>query len=95
MKTIHSLAAAAGILLALAGPSLAASQTHHSAGARSAYARATETDRSGAYYYGPNRAGDAYGAASGAQGWGASGYSYGAQQTPAYPGPEYGEPNGW
>lgn len=89
------LTATAGILLTIAGPSLAASRTHHSAGAYSAYARGAETDRSGAFYYGPNRnAAPSYGAAA-AQGWGAPGDAYGAQQSPAYPGPEYGEPNGW
>ena len=47
MKKLHVLTAAAGILLALAGPTLAASRNHRAA---DAYA---SSDRSGAYYYGP------------------------------------------
>jgi hypothetical protein len=61
MKKIQILTSAAAILLALAGPSLAASRTHRAvdpyasgvnrSGAADAYA--SGADRSGAYYYGP------------------------------------------
>ena len=54
MKTIHILATAAALLVAATAPSLAASRTHR---AQDAYASGTATtDRSGAYYYGPQRA---------------------------------------
>ena len=54
MKTIGTLTAAAGILLTLAGPTLAAQRAHR---AYDAYASgAVTTDRSGAYYYGPRDA---------------------------------------
>jgi hypothetical protein len=49
MKKIHLLTATAGILLALAGPTLAAQRTH---GGYDSYA--STSDRSGAYNYGPN-----------------------------------------
>ena len=52
MKTLHALTAAAGILLVLATPTLAAQRVHR---AYDAYASGT-TDRSGAYYYGPRDA---------------------------------------
>lgn len=59
MKKLHTLTAAAGILLALAGPSLAAQRTHRAfdayASGTDAYASGT-ADRSGAYYYGPRDA---------------------------------------
>ena len=50
MKKIHLLTATAGILLALAGPTLAAQRTVR---AYDAYGSASTSDRSGAYYYGP------------------------------------------
>jgi len=54
MKTIHILATAAALLVAATAPSLAASRTQR---AQDAYASGTvTTDRSGAYYYGPQRA---------------------------------------
>lgn len=54
MKTIHMLTAAAGILLTLAGPSLAAQRAQRGA---DAYASgAVSTERSGAYNYGPSDA---------------------------------------
>ncbi len=54
MKTLQMLTATAGILLALAGPSLAAQRADRAA---DAYASgAVTTDRSGAYYYGPSDA---------------------------------------
>jgi len=51
MRKIHILATAATLLVAASAPSLAASRTHR---ALDAYASgAVTTDRSGAYYYGP------------------------------------------
>ena len=51
MRKIHILATAAALLVAASAPSLAASRTHR---ALDAYASgAVTTDRSGAYYYGP------------------------------------------
>lgn len=54
MKTIQMLTAVTGILLAVSGPSLAAQRAHRGV---DAYASgAVTTDRSGAYYYGPQGA---------------------------------------
>ena len=54
MRTIQTLTASAAILLALAGPSLAAQRTHRGV---DAYASgAATTDRSGPYYFGPQGA---------------------------------------
>jgi hypothetical protein len=53
MKKLQMLTAAAGILLALAGPSLAAQRVNRGA---DAYASATGSDWSGPYYYGPQNA---------------------------------------
>ena len=53
MKKLQMLTAAAGILLALAGPSLAAQRVNRGV---DAYASATGSDRSGPYYYGPQDA---------------------------------------
>jgi hypothetical protein len=54
MKTLQILTASAGILLALASPTLAASRPH--SGAADAYASGATNDRSGSYYYGPENA---------------------------------------
>jgi hypothetical protein len=54
MKTLQILTASAGILLALASPTLAASRLH--SGAADAYASGVTSDRSGSYYYGPQNA---------------------------------------
>jgi len=52
MTTLKVLTAAAGILLAVSGPSLAAKRVHHNG--YNAYASdAVSADRSGAYNYGP------------------------------------------
>jgi len=88
MKKIHLLTSVAAILLALAGPSLAASRTHRGA---DAYASgAVNADRSGAYYYGPSGAEartPAQARDSRAQdGWG---------QNLPYSDRPYGDPNGW
>jgi hypothetical protein len=54
MRKIHILATAAALLVAASAPSLAASRTHRGL---DAYASgAVTTDRSGAYYYGPQNA---------------------------------------
>ena len=54
MRKIHILATAAALLVAASAPGLAASRTHR---ALDAYASgAVTTDRSGAYYYGPQDA---------------------------------------
>jgi hypothetical protein len=54
MRMIQTLTASAAILLALAGPSLAAQRTHRGV---DAYASgAATTDRSGPYYFGPQGA---------------------------------------
>jgi len=50
MKKLQMLTTAAGILLALAGPSLAAQRAYRGV---DAYASAGTSDRSGSYYYGP------------------------------------------
>ena len=95
MKKIHLLTCVAGIVLVLAGPSLAASRTHRGADAYAsgadAYASgAVNADRSGAYYYGPS-GGEArppaqarYNRAQ--DGWG---------QNLPYSDRPYGAPNGW
>jgi hypothetical protein len=61
MKKFYTLTTAAGILLALASPTLAAQRSHRAA---DAYASGAVTDRSGSYYYGPR---DAQGRAIAAQ----------------------------
>ena len=54
MKTLKVLTAAAGIVLAITGPSLAANGKHHAHRGYNAYASGVESvDRSGAYGYGP------------------------------------------
>ena len=54
MKTLQILTAVTGILLAVSSPTLAAQRAHRGV---DAYASgAVTTDRSGAYYYGPQDA---------------------------------------
>ena len=54
MRKLHILATAAALLVAASAPTLAASWTHRGT---DAYASgAVTTDRSGAYYYGPQGA---------------------------------------
>ena len=86
------LTVAATILVALSGPSFAAKRTHQTSDANSAFARGSETDRSGAYYYGP-RDGASHGAA--AQGFGGAGYSAPQQGNLPYPDRPYGDPDSW
>ena len=93
MKTIQMLTATAGILLTLAGPSLAAQRAHRAA---DAYASgAVITDRSGAYNYGPSDAR--------AQGrvvvqepqFGIQSNQYSRGQNLPYADRPYGAPDGW
>jgi hypothetical protein len=60
MKKLQMLTAAGGILLALAGPALAAQRVHRGTdvygNGADAYASGALTDRSGSYYYGPRNA---------------------------------------
>ena len=87
MKKIHLLTATAGILLALAGPTLAAQRTH------SGYdSYASTSDRSGAYNYGPN----------GSQGYVAQDRAYAQPQgqynrgySLPYADRPYGDPDRW
>ena len=88
MKKLQILTASAGILLALAGPTLAASRGHRGT---DAYASgAVATDRSGSYYYGPR---DTQGRAvtvpfeARAQ--------YGAGSSEPYADRPYGDPDNW
>lgn len=89
MKTLQVLTAAAGILLAVSGPSLAAKRVHHG---YNAYASgAVNADRGGASYYGP---------AGGSQALTPAQHTY--DRTPIYPGGNlpyrdrpYGAPDGW
>jgi hypothetical protein len=89
MKTIHTLAAAAGILLTLAGPTLAAQRAHR---AYDAYASgAVTTDRSGAYYYGPRNA-EGRAVAAPIQ---AAPSQFGRGQSLPYADRPYGDPDSW
>jgi hypothetical protein len=54
MKKLQMLTAAGSILLALAGPTLAAQRAHR--GADAFASGAVTSDRSGSYYYGPQDA---------------------------------------
>ena len=93
MRKLHMLTAAAGILVALSGPSFAAKRTHQTSDANSAYARASTADRSGAYYYGP-RGGESYSVSPGSQGFGGAGYNSQQGNLP-YPDRPYGDPDSW
>ena len=87
MKKLQMLTAAAGIMLALVGPSLAASRVHRGL---DAYASGTNADRSGAYYYGP-QGGQAYTV----QGSVAMQPQYNRGQSLPYPDRPYGDPDRW
>jgi hypothetical protein len=96
MKTFSKLTAGVAILLALAGPSLAASRVHRG---MDAYASGT-ADRSGAYYYGP-RGGQAYGRAYEGEARVQPQYDddghiqYNRGQNLPYPDRPYGDPDSW
>jgi len=87
MKKLQLLTASAGILLALAGPSLAASRVHHDT---DAYASGAATDRSGSYYYGPRNAqGRSINVPFEARA------QYGAGYSEPYSDRPYGDPDSW
>jgi hypothetical protein len=96
MKALHILTAAAGILLAVSGPGLAASRTpaNRAADAYSSYARDTDNAFWPApYVYAPS-AGAPRGSTYGVNGEGA--YSpYGPARNLPYPDRPYGNPNSW
>ena len=88
MKKLHMLTATASILLALAGPTLAASRNHRAA---DVYA---DGNRSGAYSYGPASAeGRNAQAFAPAQSQDRAQYSRG--QNLPYPDRPYGDPGRW
>jgi hypothetical protein len=88
MKKLQILTASAGILLALAGPSLAATRVHRAA---DAYASgAVTTDRSGSYYYGPR---DAQGHTINVPFEARA--QYGASTNEPYSDRPYGNPDNW
>lgn len=92
MKKIHIFATAAALLVAASAPSFAASRTHS---AMDAYASgAVTTDRSGAYYYGPQ---DAQGRAGNnignGQEWGFVQPQNSRSQNLPYPDRPYGAPD--
>jgi hypothetical protein len=90
MKKLQVLTAAGAILLALAGPSLAAQRAHRGV---DAYASGdVNADRSGAYYYGPQTY-------YGAQPLTPAQHQYSrapyAGQNLPYPDRPYGDPDSW
>ena len=89
MKKLHTLTAAAGILLTLAGPTLAAQRAHR---AYDAYASgAVNADRSGAYNYGPQGAQGSYRAQDSVS----VQPQYNRGQNLPYPDRPYGDPDSW
>ncbi len=86
MKNLQIFATAAALLVVASAPSLAASRTHR---AMDAYASgAVTTDRSGAYYYGPQ--GRALAAPSQAEP-----YRYNRGPGEPYADRPYGDPDSW
>jgi hypothetical protein len=94
MKKLQMLTATAGIILALAGPSLAASRTHQAA---DAYASGdVSADRSGAYNYGPVGGERVRAPVQQQYQYGSSGYTGGyAGQNLPYADRPYGDPDSW
>ena len=96
MRTLQILTAAAGILLAISGPSLAASRTQaqRAADAYSAFARDNSDN---IYLYSPelNDPWTSPRASSRNVPGGATFYSYGAGQNLPYPDRPYGNPGSW
>jgi hypothetical protein len=92
MKKLHLLTATAGILLALAGPSLAAQRVHRGA---DAYASGAGVDRSGAYNYGPVGGGAGYAQGGGYTPYQQSRQQFNAGQNLPYPDRPYGDPDRW
>ena len=90
MRKFQIFATAAALMVAATAPSLAASRTHRAA---DAYASgAVTTDRSGAYYYGPQ---DAQGRALAAPSRQAEPYRYNRGQGEPYADRPYGDPDSW
>jgi hypothetical protein len=89
MRKLQIFATAAALLVVASAPSLAASRTHRAA---DAYASgAVTTDRSGAYYYGPQEAqGRALTAPSRV-----APSQYDRGQNLPYADRPYGDPDGW
>jgi hypothetical protein len=86
MRKLQILTATAGILLALAGPTLAAQRAHR------AYDAYASSDRSGAYNYGPIQGSQARTPAQ-AQ-YDRTPTNSGQQNLP-YPDRPYGDPDSW
>ena len=89
MRKLQIFATAAALLVVASAPSLAASRTHRAA---DAYASgAVTTDRSGAYYYGPQ---DAQGRALAAPSQ-AEPFRYNRGQGEPFSDRPYGDPDSW
>jgi hypothetical protein len=88
MKNLQVFATAAALLVVASAPSLAASRNHR---AMDAYASGAVTDRSGAYYYGPQ---DAQGRALAAPPQ-AEPFRYNRGQGEPYVDRPYGDPDNW
>jgi hypothetical protein len=84
MRKLHILATAAALLITASAPSFAASRTHRH------HVRSDRDYSTNRGYTNPGY--NAYGAASGAQGWGGAGYT--GQNLP-YPDRPYGDPDSW
>jgi hypothetical protein len=91
MKNLQIFATAAALLVVASAPSLAASRTHR---ATDAYASgAVTTDRSGAYYYGPQNAqGRAFAAPTQVE---TPRYNYNRGQSEPFSDRPYGAPDSW
>jgi hypothetical protein len=87
MRKIHILATAAVVLVAATAPSLAASRHR----AMDAYASGATTDRSGSYYYGPQRR--TYQQVSPYDAYGSAGAYRGGNEP--YADRPYGDPDSW
>ena len=89
MRKLQIFATAAALLAVASAPSLAASRTHR---AVDAYASGTvTTDRSGAYYYGPQDAqGRAFAAPSQVES-----FQYSRGQSQPFSDRPYGDPDSW
>ena len=90
MKKLQIFATAAALLVVASAPSLAASRNHR---ALDAYASgAATTDRSGAYYYGPQ---DSQGRAVVTAPSQAEQFRYNRGQNEPYADRPYGDPDSW
>jgi len=86
MKTLQVLTAAAGILLAVSGPSLAANRVHH--GYNAFASGAVSADRSGSYYFGPRGGAEALTPAQ-------HNFAPNYGRNLPYPDRPYGDPDRW